>query len=51
MMMTKDNFENKVEQQSVEKPSHKDNTMPRFLVFFALLAGWCSVMVYSTLAG
>ncbi|MEZ8990896.1 hypothetical protein AB4343_11235 [Vibrio breoganii] len=49
MVVTKENFKKGLNKQHQSKSDMKDKTLPKFLVFFGLLAGWCSLVVYSTL--
>ncbi|MDN3717651.1 hypothetical protein BCU00_004885 [Vibrio breoganii] len=49
MVVTKENFKKEVDKRHQSVSDMKDKTLPKFLVFFALLAGWCSLVVYSTL--
>ncbi|GEA49805.1 hypothetical protein VIN01S_06090 [Vibrio inusitatus NBRC 102082] len=47
MMVIKENFKNDSKNQSLSKSTGKEGTLPKFLAFYALLIGWCSLVIYS----
>ncbi|WP_162892836.1 hypothetical protein [Vibrio superstes] len=50
MVVTKENFKKEANKREQPVSDMKGKTLPRFWVFFSLLAGWCSLVVYSTLS-
>lgn len=47
MVVTKDNFDNDNKTQGHSNSRGKEGTLAKFLVFYGLLVGWCSLVIYS----
>ncbi|GEA59048.1 hypothetical protein [Vibrio comitans] len=47
MVVTKDSFKSENKTQRPTKSAGKEGTLPKFLAFYGLLVGWCSLVIYS----